>query len=80
MDTSSAGIMLKEALAAYISQPHLIEKPNIKTGILQAGYSADLMVLPNDLFSVPEKEIASIMPAATMVRGEWVFMSSFGIK
>ena len=73
-------IKLKEALAAYYPQPHLTDKPDFKTGRLQAGFTADLVVLPNDLFSMPEEEIASIMPTATMVNGEWVFMSSFEIR
>ena len=73
-------LKLNEALAAYITQPRLTEKPGFKTGKLQAGYSADLIVLHNDLFNMPEKEIASILPAATMVNGEWVYKSSFEIQ
>jgi len=73
-------IGLNEALKAYIPQPRLTEKPTFKSGRLQAGYSADLLVLNNNLFSVPAEEIASILPAATMVNGEWVYKSSFGIK
>jgi len=73
-------IGLNEALKAYIPQPRLTEKPTFISGRLQAGYSADLLVLNNNLFSVPAEEIASILPAATMVNGEWVYKSSFGIK
>lgn len=73
-------VKLNEALAAYITQPQLTAKPLFKTGKLQAGNSADLIVLQSDLFKIPEKEIASILPAATMVNGEWVFKSSFGIQ
>ena len=73
-------IKLNEAMAAYITQPHLIAKPGFNAGRLQEGYSADLVVLPSDLFSVPMEEITSIMPSATMVNGEWVSMSSFGIQ
>lgn len=78
--TPSQRVKLKEALAAYIIQPHLTERPDFKTGRLQKGYAADLIVLPNDIFSVPKEEIASIMPTASMINGEWVFMPSLGIQ
>ena len=73
-------INLNDALNAYITQPHLAARPGQKSGRLQAGYSADLVVLPNDLFAISMDEIASILPAATMVNGEWVFMQSFAIQ
>lgn len=78
--TPQQRIKLNEALSAYIKQPHLTVKPGSITGRLQEGYSADLMVLPSDIFNVPEEEIAYLMPAATMVNGEWVFKPSFGIQ
>ena len=73
-------ISLNDALNAFITQPHLATRPGQKSGRLQAGYSADLVVLPNDLFTISMDEIASILPVATMVNGEWVYMPSLGIQ
>ena len=73
-------IKLNEALAAYITQPHLFAEPGFFAGRLQEGYSADLMVLPSDIFNAPEEKIPSILPAATMIAGDWVFMPSFRIQ
>jgi hypothetical protein len=73
-------INLNDALTAYITQPHLAAHPGFKSGRLQEGYFADLAVLPSDLFTLPEEEIASTVPAATMVNGEWVSMRSLEIK
>ena len=63
-------ISLNDALNAYITQPHLSAHPGQNSGRLQAGYSADLVVLPNDIFTLPLDEIASILPTATMANGE----------
>ncbi len=73
-------VNLNDALNAYITQPHLIARPGQKTGRLQENFSADLVVLLKDPFRIPGDEIATIMPAATMVNGEWVFMQSLGIQ
>lgn len=73
-------INLNDALNAYIIQPHLVARPGQKTGLLQKSYSADLVVLPQDLFTTSQNEIASIKPTATMVNGKWVFMPSLGIQ
>jgi len=73
-------ISKNDALSAYITQPHLSAHPGQKSGRLQTGYTADLVVLPNDLFSIPIDEIASILPVATMVAGEWVFSHALGIQ
>jgi predicted amidohydrolase YtcJ len=73
-------IKLHDALKAYITRPPLYANPFVKAGKLQPGYSADLIVLQNDLFEIPEEQIASILPAATMVNGEWVYLSSFEIQ
>ncbi len=78
--TPKQRIKLNETLAAYITQPQLAAKPGLPAGRLQKGYCADLVVLPRDIFNVPEKEIASILPVATMVNGEWVYPSPFGIQ
>ena len=73
-------ISKNDALSAYITQPHLSAHPGQKSGRLQTGYTADLVVLPNDLFSIPIDEVASILPVAMMVAGEWVFSHALGIQ
>jgi predicted amidohydrolase YtcJ len=78
--TPDQRVSLSNALEAFITQPHLAARPGQKAGRLQESYSADLVVLPNDPFSISEGEIASIMPTATMVNGEWVFLKPFGIQ
>jgi predicted amidohydrolase YtcJ len=78
--TPDQRINLNKALYAYIIQPHLSAYPNHRSGRLQAGYPADLVVLPNDIFQLTNAEIASILPLATMVNGEWAYKPSFGIQ
>lgn len=78
--TAHQRINLNDALAAYITQPHLAARPGHKTGRLQENYTADLVVLPSDPFSSQDNEIAAIKPAATMVNGEWVFMQPLEIQ
>jgi predicted amidohydrolase YtcJ len=41
-----------------------------KRGTLEAGKWADLLILDQDYFSVPEDRIASIRPLLTMVGGK----------
>ena len=37
------------------------------------GTYADLLVLDTDPFQVEARQIAEMLPAATMIGGEWVF-------
>ncbi len=78
--TANQRVKLSEALTAYTIQPHLTGRPLYKTGRLQASYSADLIALQKDIFTLPENEIAALLPAATMINGEWVHSSSFEIQ
>lgn len=48
--------------AAYVQRENLL-------GTLERGKYADLLVLNNDYFTVPEKEIRKIVPLLTMVGG-----------
>lgn len=45
---------------------------NVK-GRLLPGYYADLVILSDDIFTVPHDAIKSIRPVATMVDGRWVY-------
>jgi predicted amidohydrolase YtcJ len=78
--TPEQRISLANALSAYIVQPHLSVKSDHPSVRLQTGYPADLVVLPKDILALSGEEIASILPAATMINGEWVFRSSFEIQ
>ncbi len=78
--TPQQRISLNEGLNAYITKPHLVARPGQNSGRLQENFSADLVVLPKDLFIIAVNEIASIMPTATMVKGEWVFSQTLGIQ
>jgi predicted amidohydrolase YtcJ len=78
--TPNQRISLKDAFNAYITQPPLAAQVSQKSGRLQAGYLADLVVLPNDPFTISSEKIASLLPGATMVNGKWVFNQSLEIQ
>jgi predicted amidohydrolase YtcJ len=44
-------------------------------GTLERGKYADLLVLNNDYFTVPEREIRKIKPLLTMVGGKIVYQA-----
>jgi predicted amidohydrolase YtcJ len=44
-------------------------------GSLEPGKYADLLVLNNDYFTVPEREIRKIKPLLTMVGGKIVYQA-----
>jgi len=45
-------------------------------GRLMPGYLADMVMLPQDIFTVPVHELRNIQPLATMVNGEWVWQEN----
>jgi predicted amidohydrolase YtcJ len=55
--------------AEYVLRQNLL-------GSLERGKFADLLVLDNDYFSVPEREIRKIKPLLTMVGGKVVYQAS----
>ncbi len=66
-------ITREEALQLYtINNARLTFEDNVK-GSLEKDKFADLVVLSADYLSVPEKEIESIKPVATMVGGKFVY-------
>jgi predicted amidohydrolase YtcJ len=44
-----------------------------RLGRLEPGSYADLIVLDRDLYQTPAEEIASVLPRATMVAGQWAY-------
>lgn len=66
-------ISREEALRMYtINNARLTFEENIK-GSLEPGKLADLVILSADFLTVPEREIQTIKPVATMVGGRFVF-------
>jgi hypothetical protein len=66
-------ISLEDSLAAYISEPQRIAGKADRLGKIQPGFIADLIVLHKDIFKLQTSALADMLPAATMVDGEWVF-------
>jgi predicted amidohydrolase YtcJ len=66
-------ITREEALRMFtINNARLTFEESIK-GSLEAGKLADLVILSADFLTVPESEIQSVKPVATMVGGRFVF-------
>lgn len=66
-------ITLEQALAGYTTGPAYAAGLEQVYGQLMPGYSADLIILDEDPFTLVSESIYSIQPAATMVSGEWVW-------
>jgi len=64
---------LTETLLAYTRDAAYGEFQEHQKGQLRPGYLADLVLLPQDLFTIPPVEIASLKPALTMADGRIVF-------
>jgi len=63
----------EEALHAYTSGSAWFSLDEGKRGLLKPGYLADLAILDEDYFEVPEDSIPEIPVALTMVDGRVVF-------
>ncbi len=70
---SQQRITLQQALEAYTITPAYCAGVENHLGRLSPGYLADLIVLPQDPFTMPAQEIFNIQPDATMVNGTWVW-------
>ena len=66
-------LSVTDALAAYITQPHVISGRSDELGTIKPGALADLVSFTSDPFKVPAAELIDLLPQATMVDGEWVF-------
>jgi predicted amidohydrolase YtcJ len=71
-------ISREEALRVYtINNARLTFEENVK-GSIEPGKLADLVVLAADYLTIPEKQIESLKPVATMVGGRFVYMDPAG--
>src|SRR5256885_1273353 len=66
-------ITREEALRVFtINNAKLTFEENLK-GSIERGKLADLVVLPADILTIPEKQIENLKPVATMVGGRFVY-------
>ncbi len=63
---------LTDTLIAYTRDAAYGEFQEHQKGQIRAGYLADLVLLPQDIFAIPPAEIASLKPALTMADGRIV--------
>ena len=79
MDPSQPGwqpqecLTFQKAFKGYTVAPALAAGQSEHLGKLAPGYQADLMVLEKDPFTMPADELAGLLPAKTMLNGEWVW-------
>lgn len=66
-------ISLNEALACYTCTPAVLSGLGNRLGKMKPGYLADLIVLPEDPFSLAPHDLFSIQPEMTMVNGMIVY-------
>jgi predicted amidohydrolase YtcJ len=60
-------------LLSYTREAAYAEFQEHHKGQIKAGYLADLVLLPKDIFSIPTDEIAGLNPLLTMVDGRVVY-------
>ena len=66
-------ITREEALRVFtINNAKLTFEENLK-GSIERGKLADLVVLPADILTIPEKQIEGLKPVATLVGGRFVY-------
>jgi len=66
-------LRLEDALRGFTAGPAEVAGLAPAIGRLDAGCYADLILLDQDPYEVPPDALASLLPAATMVAGEWVY-------
>lgn len=66
---------MREALRAYTQAPAYAAGMENRSGMLARGYLADLIVLDQDLFTIPPMDILEISVLGTMVGGHWRYQS-----
>ncbi len=69
-------LRLTEALHAYTIGSAYAGCMEHRLGKVTTGYYADLVVLEEDIFSIPPEDLFKVTPTATMVGGEWVWRNS----
>jgi hypothetical protein len=65
-------ISIQTAYQAYTTGPAFAAGLENHLGKLMPGFCADLIVLDDDPFSCKPDKLHSLLPAATMIAGEWV--------
>jgi predicted amidohydrolase YtcJ len=68
-------LTFSQALEGFTSGPAYAAGMENRLGRLSAGFLADLIVLETDPFTCDPAGLDSIQPVATMVGGEWVWIS-----
>ena len=66
---------VKDAVALFTSKAAYLTFDEAKTGTIEAGKYADLVVLSDDIFQTPPEDIAELSVLQTMVNGEFVFFN-----
>jgi len=68
-------LSLQQALDGYTTGPAFAAGLERRLGQLAPGFYADLIAFDSDPFDLPPAELYTVLPAATMVAGEWVWQS-----
>ena len=68
-------LTIKDAFHGFTTGPSFASGMEKKLGELSPGYLADLVVLPENPFSMPADELREITPIGTMVAGKWVYLN-----
>jgi predicted amidohydrolase YtcJ len=72
-------LTLAEAWAGFSLGPAYAAGMENRLGRLAPGFLADLIVLEKDPFACPPEDLLTMQSSATMVGGEWVYLSDDGI-
>lgn len=68
-------LRLEEALNGFTTGPAYAARLENQAGRLSPGYLADLIILDQNPFDLPSRDLCRLTPAATMVGGEWVWQA-----
>ncbi len=72
---SDQRLALEDALHGFTTGPAYASGQEHQQGTLARGYFADLIVLAQNPFILPAKDLQALQPSATMVGGEWVWQA-----
>jgi len=68
-------LSMQQALEGFTLGPAYAAGMESRLGKLAPGYLADLIVLPQDLFTTPPSDLLEMESLGTMLGGEWVWYS-----
>ena len=69
---ASARLSVKEMIRGYTRYGAIPLRLEDKTGVIEEGKMANLVVLDKDIFEIPKEEISTIEPVAVMFEGEFI--------